>query len=83
MRLPCRSSCEGKPTAREVQADARGAPLPATAAVIPEMDYQNNAATIYAYTSLQALFDGEAAAGAKAALPGAAGKPVTERPASG
>jgi hypothetical protein len=47
------------------------------------MDYQNNAATIYAYTSLQALFDGEAAAGAKAALPGAAGKPVTERPASG
>lgn len=44
---------------------------------------QNNAPTIYAYASLQALFDGEAAGGAKAALPGASGKPVTERPASG
>jgi DNA-3-methyladenine glycosylase II len=45
MRLPCRSSCEGKPTAREVQADARGAQLPATAAVIPEMDYRQAALT--------------------------------------
>jgi hypothetical protein len=44
---------------------------------------QNHAPTIYAYASLQALFDGEAAAGAKAVLPGASGKPVTERPASG
>ena len=41
---------------------------------------QNNAPTIYAYASLQALFENEAAAGAKAALPGAPGKPVTERP---
>ena len=44
---------------------------------------QNHAPTIYAYASLEALFDGEAAAGAKAALPGASGKPVTERPAPG
>ena len=44
---------------------------------------QHNAPTIYAYASLDALFDGEAAGGAKAPLPGASGKPVTERPASG
>ncbi len=44
---------------------------------------QNHAPTIYAYPSLDALFNGEAAGGAKAALPGASGKPVTERPASG
>lgn len=43
---------------------------------------QNQAPTIYAYPSLDALFKGEAAGGAKAALPGALGKPVTERPAS-
>jgi hypothetical protein len=43
---------------------------------------QDNAPTIYAYASLQALFDGEAAAGAKAALPGSSGRPVTERPTS-
>jgi uncharacterized damage-inducible protein DinB len=44
---------------------------------------QDNASTIYAYASLEALLDGEAAGGAKAALPEASGKPVTERPASG
>jgi hypothetical protein len=43
---------------------------------------QNNAPTIYAYASLQALLDNEAAAGVKATLPGASGKPVTERPAA-
>lgn len=42
---------------------------------------QNHAPTIYAYASLDALFAGEAAGGAKAPLPGSAGKPVTERPA--
>src|SRR2546423_9868712 len=41
---------------------------------------QNHAPTIYAYSSLDALFKGEAAGGAKASLPGASGKPVTERP---
>jgi hypothetical protein len=41
---------------------------------------QNHAPTIYAYASLDALFKGEAAGGAKAALPGSGGKPVTERP---
>lgn len=44
---------------------------------------QNHAATIYAYPSLNALLDGESTGGAKAALPGASGRPVTERPASG
>ena len=44
---------------------------------------QNHAATIYAYPSLNALLDGEAAGGSKAALPAASGKPATERPASG
>jgi uncharacterized damage-inducible protein DinB len=42
----------------------------------------NHAPTIYAYASLDALFKGEAAGGAKASLPGSGGKPVTERPAS-
>jgi Uncharacterized protein conserved in bacteria len=44
---------------------------------------QNGAPTIYAYPSLDALLNGEAAGGVKAALPGTSGKPVTERPASG
>ena len=42
---------------------------------------QNHAPTIYAYGSLDALLEGEAAGGAKAALPGRGEKPVTERPA--
>ncbi len=41
---------------------------------------QNHAPTIYAYPSLDALLAGETSGGAKAPLPGAAGKPVTERP---
>jgi len=41
---------------------------------------QNHAPTIYAYPSLEALLSGEGAGGRKAALPGAGGKPVTERP---
>jgi hypothetical protein len=41
---------------------------------------QNHAPTIYAYTSLDALFEGELAGGAKSVLPGASGKAVTERP---
>ncbi|MGB8579460.1 MAG: DinB family protein [Candidatus Sulfotelmatobacter sp.] len=41
---------------------------------------QNHAPTIYAYPSLEALFAGENAGGAKAALPGASGRAVTERP---
>jgi uncharacterized damage-inducible protein DinB len=41
---------------------------------------QNHAPTIYAYASLDTLLKGEAAGGAKAALPGSTGKPVTERP---
>ena len=44
---------------------------------------QNHAPTIYAYSSLNALLNGEAAGGAKAPLPGAHGIAVTERPASG
>ena len=43
---------------------------------------QHHAPTIYAYPSLPALLDGEAAGGAKAVLPGAHGQPVTERPDS-
>ncbi len=43
---------------------------------------QNHAPTIYAYPSLDGLLAGEAAGGRKAPLPGAGGKPVTERPAS-
>jgi len=41
---------------------------------------QNHAPTIYAYPSLEELFAGEDAEGAKAALPGASGRAVTERP---
>ena len=41
---------------------------------------QDHAPTIYAYSSLNALLKGEAEGGAKAVLPGASGKPVTERP---
>jgi len=41
---------------------------------------QNHAPTIYAYPSLQALFDGEKDGGAKVPLPGGGGKAVTERP---
>ena len=41
---------------------------------------QNHAPTIYAYRDLAALLAGEAAGGAKSLLPGACGKPVTERP---
>jgi uncharacterized damage-inducible protein DinB len=43
---------------------------------------QNQAPTIYAYPSLGALASGEAGGGAKTALPGASGRPVTERPGS-
>jgi uncharacterized damage-inducible protein DinB len=41
---------------------------------------QNHAPTIYAYSNLQDLLDGEAAGGAKAKLPGMGEKPATERP---
>ena len=41
---------------------------------------QNRAPTIYAYPNPQALLEGESAGGRKARLPGAGGKPVTERP---
>ena len=41
---------------------------------------QTHAPTIYAYPDLTGLFRGEAAGGAKAALPHSGGKPVTERP---
>jgi len=41
---------------------------------------QNHAPTIYAYASVRALLTGEEAGGAKAKLPGAGGKAVTERP---
>jgi uncharacterized damage-inducible protein DinB len=40
----------------------------------------NQAQTIYAYGSLDALIDGEERGGAKAPLPGATDAPVTERP---
>jgi uncharacterized damage-inducible protein DinB len=42
--------------------------------------YQNQAPTIYAYPSLEALLEGEAAGGRKAQLPGPPALPVTERP---
>ncbi len=42
----------------------------------------NNAPTIYAYTSIEALIEGEAKGGAKAPLPGPGDKPCTERPES-
>jgi len=41
---------------------------------------QNHAPTIYAYSGLDALFDGEFAGGAKTRLPGSGGRVVTERP---
>jgi uncharacterized damage-inducible protein DinB len=41
---------------------------------------QNHAPTIYAYSTLAALLDGEARGGAKAPLPAPGGTPVTERP---
>jgi len=42
---------------------------------------QNKAATIYPYTSIEALIDGETAGGNnKATLPGPDDKPCTERP---
>lgn len=41
---------------------------------------QNHAPTIYAYDGVEALIAGESAGGAKRKLPGAGGKPVTERP---
>jgi len=41
---------------------------------------QNHAPTIYAYDTIEALLEGEAAGGAKRPLPGTGGKPVTERP---
>jgi uncharacterized damage-inducible protein DinB len=41
---------------------------------------QNRAPTIYAYSDLEDLLRAEARGGAKAPLPGAIGKPVTERP---
>ena len=43
---------------------------------------QNHAPTIYAYSGIGELIKGEASGGAKAQLPGAGGKPVTERPDS-
>jgi hypothetical protein len=42
---------------------------------------QNHAPTIYGYSSLKALLEGEVAGGAKTPLPGTGGKAVTERPA--
>jgi len=41
---------------------------------------QNHAPTIYGYSSLSELFDGEAAGGAKTPLPGVPGIATTERP---
>ncbi len=41
---------------------------------------QNHAPTIYAYADLETLLQEESAGGSKAPLPGAGGKPVTERP---
>jgi len=43
---------------------------------------QNHAPTIYAYATLSALLEGEAAGGRKSKLPGGGEKPVTERPAT-
>ena len=42
---------------------------------------QNHAPTIYAYTSVDALLEGEERGGAKSHLPESIGLPVTERPA--
>ncbi len=41
---------------------------------------QNHAPTIYAYTGVEALLEGEERGGTKSVLPGASGRPVTERP---
>ena len=41
---------------------------------------QHHAPTVYAYTDIDALLDGEGRGGAKAPLPGAGGQAVTERP---
>lgn len=41
---------------------------------------QNHAPTIYAYDGVEALVAGELTGGTKRQLPGAGGKPVTERP---
>ncbi len=41
---------------------------------------QNHAPTIYAYATLEALLEGAERGEAKSPLPGAGGKPVTERP---
>ena len=41
---------------------------------------QNKAPVIYAYADLDALLEGEAAGGRKAALPGPGDSPATERP---
>lgn len=41
---------------------------------------QSHAPTIYAYSSVDLLLEGEVTGGAKAVLPGAGGKAVTERP---
>lgn len=41
---------------------------------------QNQAPTIYAYSTLETLLAGEAAGGRKSLLPGAEGRAVTERP---
>jgi uncharacterized damage-inducible protein DinB len=43
---------------------------------------QNHAPTIYAYPGLELLLEGESGGGRKSPLPGAGGKPVTERPDS-
>ena len=43
---------------------------------------QDHAPTIYAYSNMDALLQGEAAAGAKSALPKSGGKALTERPDS-
>ena len=43
---------------------------------------QNHAPTIYAYPSLQALLEGEAAGGRKTKLPRSGTAPVTERPSA-
>ena len=40
---------------------------------------QHHAPTIYAYSSLEALLEGEGRGGAKSPLPGASGRAVTER----
>jgi hypothetical protein len=40
---------------------------------------QNHAPTIYAYSSVEALLEGETAGGRKTRLPGTGDKPVTER----